>query len=467
MKQLWAHQAACLEWSKDKTGMALLMPIGVGKTLTAIKILEDKYTQMGSIQRTVIFGTPSILHAWKREVLSEMQGVHSDQVLLADSSVRAKKHFQQLAENAKIIITNYEALTSEKSLRVLQGFGAKVLVADESTKIKSYGSKRTKAIFTLSKQAKVKIALTGTPVTQTYGDLWSQFKFFDDGESFGTNYFEFRKRYFYDDNAGKRWFKFPSWKVKKESIPFFESKLAEKGFSVDKSKCIDLPDYVQETLEVELTSTQRKAYEEIKTDLVTILGENVIAADLAIVKLIRMLQICSGHVKGDSGVVLFDDNPKVEALSDLLEGIIDSSKVIIWASFTEDYKAIEKLLKKLNIKYVKITGQENTKQKAESEVSFQTDPEVRVIICNQKSASHGLTLTAADTAIYFSKSYSAEEDIQSAGRNYRGGSEVHSKITRVDIVCKDTVEENIMARLAEKHEMGNKSILAALKEDFL
>jgi SNF2 family DNA or RNA helicase len=124
---------------------------------------------------------------------------------------------------------------------------------------------------------------------------------------------------------------------------------------------------------------------------------------------------------------------------------------------------ITSLCKKLKIKSVMLTGKQSTKEKQEAIDSFQEDQEVRVMIANRKAGGTGITLTAASYSIIYSRDVSLANEIQSEARNYRKGSEVHEKITKIDLITPDTVEEKVLHALTTKQKISD-VIIDAYKE---
>jgi SNF2 family DNA or RNA helicase len=117
---------------------------------------------------------------------------------------------------------------------------------------------------------------------------------------------------------------------------------------------------------------------------------------------------------------------------------------------------IARRLEKMGVKFTTLTGEQNHKEKDEAMDSFRKDSSVRVMIANQAAGGVGVNLVEADYAVYFSKNFSLKDDLQSEARNYRGGSNIHEKVTRIDIVCRDTIDDVIAEALASKQDISNK-----------
>lgn len=459
----WAHQLAAIERGKDLPNFGLFFDVGVGKTSASINILRHKFNEAKRVMRTLILGPPIILENWRREWLAH-SNIKPEMVCVLYGP--GKKRVELLREKgwsngqrvSRIFITNYEGLLMPDLFKALMEWGPEVLVCDESSRLKEAKAKRTKQAVLLADHAKVRHILTGTPVTNSPMDLFSQFRVLDGGKTFGKNFFVFRNTYFFDKNAGmppQRYF--PDWRIKPGALEQMNQAIQAITARAKKSECLDLPPYVREVVYVELAPEQARVYEEMQKDFLSHYEGEVTSAELAITKGLRLQQITSGFIKGESGALVpLDDNPRAAALEQLLLELTPNHKVLVWAVFQENYRAIRKVCEKIGVKYVEVHGEISGKEKFESVDALNTDPTVRVLIGHPGSGGIGINLIAASYSIFFSRSFSLEHDLQAEARNYRGGSEVHAKVTRIDIVAKDTIDEIVAIRLAEKQAISDK-----------
>jgi SNF2 family DNA or RNA helicase len=208
---------------------------------------------------------------------------------------------------------------------------------------------------------------------------------------------------------------------------------------------------VRTTVEVEMCSEQAKAYEQMKKDFVAFLRSKVCTAQLAITRGLRLQQLVSGFLKAEDGTEMaFENCPRLAALSDLLEDIAPNHKVIVWAVFHANYAAIRQVCEKLGLGYTQLHGEVTGKERQANIDAFQTDAKCRVMIANQASGGVGVNLTASSYSIFFSRNFSLENDIQAEARNYRGGSSIHEKVTRIDLVTPGTIDAQVLDALANK-----------------
>lgn len=478
---MWEHQSRALENSRARDYYALFFDCGTGKTLTAIQIFRKKMNEAKRFLPTLILGPPIIVQNWKEEIL-KFSKIPEDKIITLQGPVpKRMESFKKALDKHQgemIVVTNYEGLVSysrkvgkQKAypfLNLLLSWSPKILIADESHMLKSHTSIRTKLITKLAKQADYRYILTGTPVSNSMMDLFSQFLILDRGENLGSNFYEFRGRFFYDANAGMpKQSYFPKWLPREDTLPKLNEIIHKVGLVAKKEDCLDLPPFVRKEFSVEMAPDQKRMYKEMESHFVAFLEEDVVAAELSLTKVMRMMQIVTGHYKtvGDE-VKFFKKNPRKDALKQILQMIPENSKILIWACFKANYEDIREVCNELKIGFVEATGESSSKEKDEAVNRFNRDDNIRVFIGHPASLGVGINLVISNFSIYYSRSYSLIDDIQSEARNFRGGSEVHSKITRIDLVTRDTVDESILEALKAKMKTADavmKKIVANLK----
>jgi len=457
-RKLWDHQRVAFEKFKVSPEAALFFEVGTGKTLTAIAMMLEWYRRHNRIMRTLVICPIVVCENWRRELNEACDDLPID-VLVGTKQKRLDIMSRYDKKRHGILITNYEALGISDVFTKILNWNPELIICDESSKVKNHKAVRTKRTQTLSEGAKVKYILTGTPVLNTPMDLFAQFLVLDGGATFGKNFLVFRARYFYDKNSGMPPHRhFPKWEPRPGINQEFGRLISAKSMRVKKSECLDLPPLVRQRINVTMDPGQSRAYDSMKKDFIAFLGERACSAQLAITKGLRLQQIVSGYVQldGQAEPTYFKSNPRLVALTDLLESILPDHKVIVWASFRENYKMIAAELEKLKVKYRLLVGGISDMKRQEAIDDFQFSDRVRVLIANPGSGGIGINLTAASYAIYYSRNFSLEHDLQSEARCYRGGSEVHEKITRIDLVTPDSIDELILEALEKKEAIGEK-----------
>ncbi len=470
--KLWKHQSDAVVRAEPLNYFGLWFEAGAGKTASAIHMVRAKMNKHRKLLPTVILCPPVVVENWKRELLMHSKIPESLIHCLTGPGVKRLKEIQGRSDG--VFITNYEALLMEplfKEFSRLLSASGSILICDELHRCKDPSAKRTKKAFTLSELATYRYGLTGTPVLNSLMDVFSQMKILDGGESFGSNFFTFRARFFYDRNKGMpKHSYFPDWVPTKNAESIIRARMEEVGMYVAKKDCMDLPPLVKKVIDVELSPEQRRLYASMKKDLIATMespiGTVVSVAELAITKALRLQQIVSGHLRveheGETKTVTIKDNPRKDALRDLLTDLVIANKVIIWSVFKDNYDDIKDVCDKLKVQYVEIHGGVSNKQEAADK--FNNDPDVKVLIGHPGSGGIGINLIAANTAIYYSRNFSLEQRLQSEARNFRGGSEIHDKITLIDLVAKGTIDELVLKALENKQELSDRILKEHISE---
>lgn len=472
--QPYPHQLDIMRLSQTQDDVALFWEMGTGKTFGLINILRLKYGKNKRLMRTLILSPIVTLHNWQEEI--EMHSnvpktkVH---IITGSGAKRVKKlHnavYTPLGDVAEsIIILNYEALLTKGIFDLLMKWNPEIVVGDEIHYVKNYKSKRAKALIKLSVEAKHRFALTGTPILNSIVDIFMQYKFLDNGATFGRNYFDFVGMYMRDENASwsNRPGHFPKLVAREEMYDDLNEKILSKATRIRKADVLkDLPPLIKIQRRVDMSSEQRKMYKEMERDFLTWVkskeGESsAVVAQLAVTKALRLQQIVTGFVTNDDKEVIEiqGKNPRIEAVQEILSQVVSNHKIILWCCFKFNYKQLGKLCKKMNIEHVFITGEQSAREKQEAINSFRDDDGTRVVIANRRAGGIGINLVEASYSIVYSRNFSLGEELQSEARNHRGGSQIHESVTKIDLVSPETIDEHVLEALSNKQEISNKVI---------
>jgi SNF2 family DNA or RNA helicase len=248
------------------------------------------------------------------------------------------------------------------------------------------------------------------------------------------------------------------------------AKIYAKASRIKKEECLDLPPLTTKYVDVELSAEQTRMYKEMKNEFITFVKglENdprprAVVAQLAITKSLRLQQIITGFAKTEDGRdVILEKTPRMEALKELVESLVPQGKLIIWACFKENYKQIKSVLDGMGLKYSQIHGEIKDKDREQGIKDFRFG-DVPVMIANQGAGGIGINLVEAPNSIVFSRNFSLEHDMQSRDRNYRGGAEIHERITRILIRAPGTIDELIAEALDKKLSIADKILEIAKK----
>ena len=444
------HQRKAFYMSRDKKAFALLMEQGTGKTKVIIDNAAYLYAK-GEITSIVVIAPNGVHRNWLKEI-----DIHMPDWCIRNSfyysSGMNKKRIEEYdavlgsSECLKIFTFNVEAFTSPKAIYYMQKIlvsNKVMLVVDESSRIKRPGAKRTKIITKFGKQADYKRIMTGTPVTKGPEDVYSQFKFLDSQVLGYDSFYSFRARYCVMGGFENKQI------ISYQNIDELTRNIEGHSFRVLKKDCLDLPAKIYQRHYVEMTPKQKKLYQTMKKSFVAELEGNMIEAPEAITRLLRLQQILCGWFPSEGSVTQIDDkNPRIEALKEILSDI--DSKVIIWARFKADLRAIERALGDLAVSY---HGDVTSDAREVAVDRFQNDPSIKYFIGQPQSGGIGLTLTAADYAIYYSNSFDLEQRMQSEDRCHRIGTK--NNVTYIDIETRKSVDSKIIKALREKKNLAD------------
>ena len=303
--------------------------------------------------------------------------------------------------------------------------------------------------------------MTGSPITKNPLDLYTQCEFLDPYLLDFASYYAFRNRYA----------EMKTMHLRGRSIQVVHAfqNLGElsdkvKGFSyrVLKEDCLDLPPKVFIKRHVALTPDQKKVYKQMKDNALAMLNGKVTTTMTVLTQLMRLHQITCGHFTADDGSTQAVESNRLNELMDILEDI--DGKVIIWANYQMSVGEIIKALVKRYgeesyVHYYGLTAQEDRQDFIRK---FQNDPKCRFLVGTPQTGGYGITLTQANTVIYYSNGYDLEKRLQSEDRAHRIGQK--KTVTYIDLIAEDTVDEKIVKALRGKINIASEVMGEELKE---
>jgi len=445
------------------------MEMGTGKTKVLIDNMSMLYDK-GKIDGALIIAPKGVIKTWYEQELPTHLPNHIENVSVLWQSNITKTQQEKLEslfeiETAlHILIMNVEALSTDKGVKFAQKFldSHKTLIAiDESTTIKTPTAKRTKNIISLGKHAKYRRIMTGSPVTKNPLDLYTQCEFLDPYLLDFASYYAFRNRYAEMTTMHVRG---RSIQVVKEFRHLDELSDSLKSFSyrVLKKDCLDLPPKNWTKRYISLTKEQEKIYEQMKKHALAMLNGKVTTTVTVLTQLMRLQQITCGHFVADDGTTQEVKNNRMQELLDVLEQT--EGKAIIWCHWQKDAKSIiEQIEKEYGpgsvVDYYGLTPQD---ERQDNIRKFQSDPECRFMVGTPSTGGYGITLTAANTVIYYSNGYDLEKRLQSEDRAHRIGQK--ENVTYIDIICEDTVDEKIVKSLQDKVNIASEVLGEELRD---
>ncbi len=465
----YKHQLTALEKSWNRETYAYFMEMGTGKTKVLIDNMAMLYDK-GKINGALIVAPKGVIGTWYNQEIPTHLPNHIEKMsVLWQSNItkgqsRKLGNLFQTGEELQILIMNVEALSTVKRVNFASKFLLShnaLMVIDESTTIKNPKAKRTKNILKLSKGAKYRRVLTGSPVTKNPLDLYSQCEFLDPYLLDFHSYYAFRNRY-----AEMRTAHFSGRSVqivsKFRHLDELSESLKPFSYRVLKEDCLDLPDKIYMKRIITLTKKQEEIYEQMKREALAFLNGKKTTTVNALTQLMRLQQITCGHFVADDGTTQEIDSNRLDELIDVLEEV--EGKALIWCHWQKDVQIIkEAILKEYGpgsvVDYYGLTPQD---QRQKNKDAFQNDSKVRFFVGTPQTGGYGLTLTAANTVIYYSNGYDLEKRIQSEDRAHRIGQK--KSVTYVDILAEDTVDEKIVKALRKKINIASKVMGEELRD---
>lgn len=388
----------------------------------------------------------------------------------------------------------------------IRAWNPDMVILDESQRIKNRKAKRAEFLHRLGDMVRYKLILTGTPVTQNPLDIWSQYRFLN-RNIFGDSYYVFENRYAKIKEivvGGRRVRIVDGYQNLNDLI----EKAHSIAYRVTKADALDLPECVDQTLYCDLNPTARKIYKKMHDDALVqieqvlgqdlknmdqrllllnlligdeitqpdeakaVLGDEFMSANNLAIRnklhgkikatsvltgLLRSSQITGGFIPvlkkdGATEIKQISDD-KMQVLKEFMEDLPDGKKVVIFCRFLPEIDAIVTMLNEMEIPAASITGATSGQARSDLIDAFQEMEEPRVLVIQTQTGGLGITLTRADTAIFYSYSYSFADYEQARARIHRIGQT--NKVTYIHIVARNTVDEAVIDALHFKKRLAD------------
>ena len=471
--QPFAHQREEFDEHKDDEAWGLLWEPGVGKSLPVIMEAAHLESQ-GKIRGMMVLAPNGVHRNWSHDQLpthlpQELQD-RTRTVLWQTSKASTKWHQKAAAEALAdpgfvIVCMSYDAVMTTRGADFWKAFlkGRPCMyVLDESPRIKTPGSRRSKRISASSKWAPYRRILTGTIVDDKPFDVYNQIRFLDptawhkigcgDFAAFKNTFGIWKKQQISNGRGGVR--EFPVL-VSFRNLELLRDIVSQYGSRLRKEDVLDLPPKLYSKRYFELTPEQRRVYKDLQTEFYTFLdtGE-MVSADLVITRILRLQQVTSGYLPRDGDeeklVQIGDKNPRISLLRECIEDA--GHQVIVWAKYRQDITSILEALADAKISAVRYDGQCNETQMGEAVDSFKRG-DAQVFVANPAKGSEGITLTNAKTMIYYNNGYRLSQRTQSEDRFHRIGQE--DPVHIIDLAAVDTVDTAIIDILRRKQELAS------------
>lgn len=437
------QQFGLIDGIQRSNGCCYLMEMGTGKSFTAIGTAGILY-QFELAERVLVVAPLSILGVWEAEI-AKFAGVPTNVTTLIGTPEKKKAQIKAAAVPGKL---NFILVTYESAWRLekeLLAWNSDLVIADEAHKIKDGQRKQSKALHHFGDKARYKLLLTGTLITNRELDVWSQYRFVNP-MIYGTSFFAFRGRFFDMVGYGKH---IPAFR--KSKTDEFLKRLHSVAYRVTKAEALDLPKITEETRYVNLEPKAMKLYRELAKESYAEMERGEITASNVLTKILRLSQMTGGFVGDDDKSMHAVSTAKLEALEDVLDSVMaDGKKLVVMARFVAELDAIAALLEKRGIGYAQVRG--GIKDRAEEVRRFQEDADCQVFVGQIAAAGLGLTLTAADTMVFFSMDYSMSNFIQAQARIHRIGAK--NTCHYLYLVARGTIDMQVLKALQGKIDLA-------------
>ena len=406
---------------------------GTGKTLSALWA-ADYLMKRGDIRRVLILCPLSIMHsAWMQDLGNSI--IHRSAVVAHHA--QAARRIELMQENYEFVIVNYDGLgLIADEIKADGRFD--LIIVDEANAYKNPQTKRWKALNAILKPETLLWMMTGTPASQSPVDAYGLAKL--------VNPTGVPKFYTAWRDAVMNKITMFKWAPKADAADKVHAAL-QPAIRYTKAQCLDLPPVITLIREVPLTPQQAKYYNMLKSQMLVLAAGETITAVNAAAALNKLLQISAGVAYTDNKeTVEFDATPRLNVLMEALEQT--ERKVIIFALFRSAIDTISEFLNKNGVINEQIHGGVTATKRADIIKRFQTQPNPRVLVMQPAATAHGITLTAADTVIFYGPLMSVEQYTQCIARADRKGQD-SDKVTVIHIEG-SPVEKKMFKALTQK-----------------
>ena len=458
------HQKTALRYGWDRTEFGLFMEMGTGKSKVLIDNMGMLY-QAGQIDFALVLAPKGVYRNWvTKEIPEHMSDDVPHRVIRWVASPNKKQQAEMRSVKDKfdgltIFVMNVESFSSLKGKQagewMARALGAKGLIAiDESTTIKNHKAKRTKALIKIASGFKYRRLLTGSPITKSPMDIYSQCEFLRPGLLGYDSYYAFQGRYAVVQRKTMGQHAFQQI-IGFRNLDELTNKIDTFSYRVLKQDCLDLPDKIYTVRYVGLTKEQRDMYNSIRQHAMVMLDNGEMStAPAVITQMLRLQQIMSGHLKTDDGETIYFPSQRLDALEEIINE--HDGKAIIWSRFRHDIQSITDML---NAKFgegcaAAYYGDTSDDERNRIVQDFQQSDRLKYFVGNPATAGYGLTLTEANLVIYYANDFNLETRSQSEDRAHRIGQK--NNVTYVDLISEGTIDEKIVKSLQSKIDISAK-----------
>lgn len=481
---LYPHQVAGAVFMAYAQSCTIADETGTGKSAQLIAASRTLHRLGNDLFPMLIVAPNSMKITWKREWARFWPGI---QVQIVEGSAGARR--KQLETPAHVYVINWELLAKHSKLakygntalrrcvecggidrrvgpnrcevhkRELNHLRFKTVVADEIQRAKAPTAKQTRALWAIGDAADYRFGLTGTPMQDNISDYWSLLRFVAPKEWSSKTRFVDR----YVDVSYNIWGALEMRGIKPDTKEEFFKASDPRFRRMTKKACLPfLPPIVRVTKTIDMHPAQKKAYEQMVTNMIVELEDSdPLVAKNTLSKSTRLTQFASAYAEVidtelpdgriESKARMKEPSNKIDAFLEDLEAGDFTGPVIVFSPSRQLLNLLSARLEKKKIEHGLIVGGQDGEERQAHIDKFQAGA-TKVILVSVKAGGVGLTLTAADTMVFLSRPWSSIDNIQAEARGHRIGSEIHESVTIVDYVSRGTIDEIIARRLDDKFD---------------
>lgn len=428
----------------DTPHIGLFLDMGLGKTVSALTAVDKLINDRFEVQRVLVIAPLRVAKlTWAAEVDKwDHLSLKVTKVLGGES-----KRLRALAENADIYVINRENVPWLVDLFKGKRWPFDMVIIDESSSFKNPRSLRFRALRKVLPQIKRMVLLTGTPSPRSLMDLWPQLYLLDRGERLGRTLTAYRSAYFRPGKSNG--FTVFEWLPNKDAEEKIYEAIGDICVSMSAADWLDIPEKMDNIIEVELPTKARKIYDTLKRDYAITIQQDDITAVNAAVLTGKLLQVANGALYHDDKTYTEIHKAKIDALKELAESATTPVIVFYW---------LKSDLERLKKEFPKARTLED-----EKDLTDWNNGKIDMLLLHPSSAGHGLNLQAGGhTIVWFGLTWSLELYQQANARLHRQGQ--RSSVIVHHILAKDTMDERVLKALQEKR-MGQDSLLAAVRAE--
>ena len=483
--RLFPHQRADVKFLSTAKRAILANGMGSGKSQSAFSTVRALYEKGEDVFPVLVVAPNSTKGSWAREIEEVWPGLTV--AVIDGTATKRRKLFEQPAH---VYVINWESVRSHSRLmpfgstalkkctehggldknvkptaceahdKELNKIDFKVVIGDEIHRIKDPSSKVARAFKAATGDAEYRFAMSGTPIASSPEDLFSVLHWlYPHAYPSKTKFLDrFCETHF--NSFGAR----IVIGIKKEMEQEFFAGLDPFLRRMPKEAILPfLPPIIRERRDVEMGTKQKKAYEQMKEQMIAELDDSVVHTTSPLTKAMRLLQFASAYAETEVAdvynkktkmvekkliVKLSDPSSKLDAFMDDIEGFGDES-VIVFAQSKQLVNLLSARMTKAKIPHGLITGDQDTKERDFHMKNFQ-EGVTKFVLCTIGAGGTGITLTKGSVMVFLQRDWSMIGNLQAEARGHRIGSQIHEKVLIIDYVTAGTVEELVFEAVAAK-----------------